>query len=85
MIPLDVKPLFWDTNLENFNPTAYPEYTIFRVLEYGDRQSVSWLKEIFSDEQIQEVIHTEKRLSQKSAHFWALVYGIPADQIAALS
>ena len=85
MIPQDIKPLFWDTNLDNFNPAAYPEYTITRVLEFGDRQAIAWLKENFSDTQIQEVIRTEQRLSPKSAHFWALVYGIPADQVAALT
>ena len=36
MIPKDLSLLFWDTNLADFDPAAYPFYTIERVLEYGD-------------------------------------------------
>jgi hypothetical protein len=84
MIPDGLKPLFWDVNLDTFNPAAYPEYTSSRVLEWGDREAVDWLKETFPEAQIREVIRTEKRLSPRSANFWALVYGIPEDQVAAL-
>jgi Family of unknown function (DUF6922) len=84
MIPQHIKPLFWDTNLDNFIPSAYPEYTIARVLEYGDDKAVAWMKEAFPEEQIREVIRTESRLSPRSATFWALVFGIPEDQVAAL-
>jgi hypothetical protein len=49
------------------------------VLEFGDKQAVKWMKETFSEGQIPEVIRTERRLSRKSANFWALVYHIPAD------
>lgn len=34
MIPQYLHTLFWDTNLNNFNPADFPEYTIARVLEY---------------------------------------------------
>jgi len=33
---------------------------------------------------IKRVISNERRLSRKSANFWALAYGIPSDQVAAL-
>ena len=84
MIPSHLRPLFWDTNLDNFNPTDYPIYTIARILEYGDEQAVAWLKETFPADQIKEVVHTEGRLSPKSANFWALVYGVPRYEVAAL-
>jgi hypothetical protein len=76
--------LFWDTNLDSFNPCAYPAYTIARVLEYGDQEAVVWLKEAFTEFQIVEVLRTEQRLSRKSATFWGLVYHVPPEEIAAL-
>ena len=76
--------LFWDTNLDNFNPEAYPDYTIFRVLEYGDELAVKWLRETFSENEIRRVLCTEHRLSRKSAAFWALVYGVQSQDVAAL-
>jgi hypothetical protein len=84
MIPQHLYPLFWDVNLDNFNPTAYPEYAIARVLELGDENAIKWMKETFSEADIRRVIATERRLSRKSANFWALVYGIAPNDVAAL-
>jgi len=84
MITKDLQSLFWDTNTETFDPIAYPDYTIFRVLEYGDERALGWLPETFGDDEIRRVISTERRLSAKAATFWALVYQIPAPKVAAL-
>jgi hypothetical protein len=84
MIPQHLHPLFWDVNLDNFNPTAFPDYAIARVLELGDENAVKWMKETFSESDIKRVIATERRLSKKSANFWALVYGIAPGDVAAL-
>jgi hypothetical protein len=85
MIPNQLQALFWDTNVAIFNPLVYPDYTILRVLEFGDDEAIAWLREMFSKEEIRRVLRTERRLSPKSANFWALMYQIPADQVAALS
>jgi predicted DNA-binding antitoxin AbrB/MazE fold protein len=84
MIPPELHKLFWDINVETFDPTAYPQYSIGRVLEFGDERAVKWMKETFAESQITEVIRNERRLSRKSANFWALIYHIPAEQVAAL-
>jgi hypothetical protein len=85
MIPSNLRALFWDTNLDTFTPEAYPDYTILRVLELGDEAAVAWLRETFSEAEIRRVLKTERRLSEKSATFWALVYGIPSCDVAALT
>jgi Family of unknown function (DUF6922) len=85
MIPRHLRTLFWDTNLENFKPQEHPDYTIFRVLEHGDEAAVKWLRETFSEAEIGSVLRTERRLSPKSATFWALVFGIPSQDVAALN
>ena len=84
MVPKDLRALFWDVNAATFDPAAYPDYTIFRVLEYGDVDAVEWLRGLFPEDEIRRVLRFERRLSPKSATFWALVYGIPTDEIAAL-
>ena len=85
MIPSHLRTIFWDTNLDTFTPEAYPDYTIFRVLEYGDQAAVIWLRQTFSEAEIRRVLSTEHRLSEKSANFWALVYGVPSQEVAALN
>jgi hypothetical protein len=84
MIPKQLQTIFWDVNLQDFNPASFPRYTIGRILEYGDREAVAWLRENFSLAQIEEVVRTERRLTRKSANFWASIYRIPRDTVAAL-
>jgi hypothetical protein len=85
MIPSNLSTLFWDTNLDTFTPEAYPDYTILRVLELGDDVAVTWLREMFPEAEIRRVLQTERRLSERSANFWALVYKIPSREVAALN
>ena len=84
MIPQHLRHLFWDVKLDGFNPKAFPDYSIARVLELGDENAVKWMKGTFPESEIRRVIATERRLSKKSANFWALVYGIAADDVEAL-
>ena len=85
MVPSNLRSLFWDTNVDAFSPEAYPDYTIFRVLELGDDPAVAWLRQTFPEREILRVLSTERRLTARSANFWALVYGLPPGQVAALN
>ncbi len=85
MIPEYLHALFWDVNLATFDPQGFPEYTIARVLELGDERAVCWMESLFRRERIEAVIRGERRLSRKSANFWALVYGIDRTEVAALA
>lgn len=76
--------MFWDANLDTLEPTAYPHYTIERVLEYGDEADVTWLRGTFPREQIIDVLRTDRHLTPLSANFWALIFGIPAREVVAL-
>lgn len=84
MVPKELQALFWDIDVSAFEPLVYPDYTIFRVLEYGDREAVAWIRETFPASGIDRVIRTERRLSPKSATFWGLIRGIPEAEVAAL-
>lgn len=85
MIPQHLRSLFWDTNSDTFDPIAFPVYTIERVLEYGDEDDVVWLRRTFTREQIVDVLRSDRRLTPLSANFWALVFGVPAHDVAALA
>lgn len=85
MVPQYLRLLFWDTNLQSFDPTTYPVYTIERVLEYGDEDAVAWLRRTFTDEQILGVLRSDRHLTPLSANFWALLFGVPAHEVAALA
>lgn len=84
MTQQDLRLLFWDTNLEGFDPAAYPRYTIERVLEYGDEEAVAWMRRTFTEEQILDVLRTDRKLTRLSANFWALLFNVPVEEVRAL-
>ena len=84
MIPDSLRPLFWDVNAEGFEPLKYPEYTILRVLEFGDAEAASWLMNLFPEARIAAVIRNDRRMSRRSANFWALAYNLRPEEVAAL-
>ena len=83
-IPKQLRLLFWDTDVDTFDPTAYPIYTIERVLEYGDEEAIAWLRGMFTRDHIRSVLRTDRRLTFLSANFWALILGVAAQDVAAL-
>ena len=84
MILSNLRTLFWDVDLNTFDPAAFPDYTIFRILEFGDDEAVNWMRVEFSEDEVKRVLRTEWRLTRKSANFWALIYDVPQDEVAAL-
>ncbi len=84
MIPEHLRPFFWDVNVDTFQPEAHPEYTIARVLDRGDVDAVAWLKTRFTEDAIKDVIRRDRHLTPRSANYWALIYQIPLQDVAAL-
>jgi hypothetical protein len=84
MIPQYLRSYFWDIETQSFDPQDHPEYTIERILELGDSKAVAWLQEQFSEDQIKDVIRNNRVLTPRSANYWALVYGIPAQDVTTL-
>lgn len=84
MIPGHLRTLFWDIDLDAFDPRSWPDYSIFRVLEFGDTDAIQWMRATFSDIEILRVLRSEHRLTPKSANFWALIYGLSPKEVAAL-
>ena len=85
MVPQNVRLLFWDIDLDGFDPCAYPVYTIERVLEYGDEEAVAWMRRTFSGDQILDVLRTDRHLTPLTANFWALLFGVPAREVVSLT
>ncbi len=68
-----VKKYFWDTDATALDISIHKRYIIERILDMGDEQAVSWLRQTFSKYDILDVLNKSKRLSEKSRNFWKLV------------
>lgn len=84
-LPAWMRSRFWDVDFATFDPAAHPDYVVERVLEFGDRAEAQWLREHFSDEVITTVLRSSRRLSARSANFWALVFNVPRHEVMALA
>ncbi|RLC66094.1 MAG: hypothetical protein DRI48_05470 [Chloroflexi bacterium] len=84
-LPEHLRPLFWDTDFDRLRVEGHERYVIERVLEYGDVPQVRWMMRRFPKEQIAETLRRTRRLSPKSAHFWASILDVPIEEIRCLS
>ncbi len=83
--PEHLRALFWDTDFDHLCVEGHERYVIERVLEYGDVPAVRWLMNRFSKEQIAETLRRTRRLSPKSAYFWASILDVPTGEIRCLN
>ena len=75
--PQSVKTLHWDTPWNNLDQKLHAKYIIERILEYGDIEEVKWLFGVYPQVEVTDVLKTSKRLSAKTAYFYAKYLKIP--------
>jgi hypothetical protein len=80
-IPSNIIPLLWDTPIENISIEKNKQYIIERVLEYGSLSDDKWLKEVYSIDEIIEIIKKSRKISLKTANFYSIIFNIPQNQI----
>jgi len=83
IIPSYLRKYFWDVKIESLSkkgnstlPAGRQAFIIERILQYGDRRAVNWLSNNFGLKDIKEVASKSRRLSPKSANYWALILGL---------
>jgi len=75
---------FQDVDPSSIDPVTHATFVIERLLELGDEAAIAWLRSTFTQEQVLDVLRTDRNLTPLSANFWAILYGIPANDVVAL-
>jgi len=70
MIPVNIRPYFWEVNVKKLNPKNRPEYIISRLLECGRPDAIRWAWKKFSKEEWRRALKL-REVSKKSKIFWA--------------
>ncbi len=78
------KKLFWDVDFSTIDPVKNKRFVIERVLEYGDLSHFKKLKEIYSLDDIKDVLKSSKTISFKTANFYALILKVPRKEVLCL-
>ena len=84
LIPNFVKKYFWDVDLLKLDKKEHSKFIIERILEYGDKKAVEWMRGEFKLDQIKNVLQKSRNLSCKSANFWQIILGLNKDKILCL-
>ena len=84
LIPNFVKKYFWDVDFLKLDKKEHSKFIIERILEYGDKKAVEWMREEFKLDQIKNVLQNSRNLSQKSANLWQIILGLNKDKILCL-
>ncbi len=83
-IPESVRRVLWDVRPESLG-LEHSTFIIERVLDLGDEEACRWLFQRFPRHEIRRVAQESRRLTRKSAGFWAIYLGIPTGQVRSLT
>ncbi len=73
-IPEYVKHLFWDVKKAEVDLHQHSRYIIRRVLNFGDHRAVNWLRKVYPDSLIKEVVKNRRGLEKKTFIYWNTYY-----------
>jgi DNA-binding transcriptional ArsR family regulator len=68
--PEPVLRLLWDVDRSKVDIGQHRRFLIARVLDYGDPETVRWLRRTYGDEALLEVVDSGTALSARTAGFW---------------
>lgn len=76
--------LFWDARARDIDLKKHSHYVIERILNYGNSKDLKRLRDIYSDQELIEVVKTNRAIIPKTAIFWATYFNIPLEDIKCL-
>lgn len=83
-LPASFSKYFWDVNFKSIDPAKSSSFVIKRVLDRGDTMSIKWVMDNYSRDKIENTVLTTRDLSQKTAIFWADVFGLNKSKVVCL-
>ncbi len=78
---VDLQPIarfFWDQDIASLNWEQHRNFIVRRLLQYGDLQSLRWLRSQIGDEGLRDWIvkRNGRGLDPRQIRYWALILNI---------
>lgn len=83
-LPKFLEKYFWDVEFEKIDKEVYFRDILIRLLEYGDKKAINWMKNNFTKHQIEDVLFHYRVVSPQSANFWAVIFNIDKRKVLCL-
>jgi hypothetical protein len=71
----EIRPFFWDLDIESLDPKRHRTAIIERLLDMGDQRAVRWLFRTYRPDEVRSVLEASRCISPKSRGYWRLVLG----------
>ena len=83
-LPVSFSKYFWDVDVKALGFSKRPLFVIQRLLDKGDKESVSWVLRNFDKETIKKAFMTLRDFNPKVGYFWKLFLNIPESEVLCL-
>lgn len=80
-LPKNSKTLFQEVKIHELNLTKDRDFIIARVIEDGTLEDVKWLRQNYTNKDIEEVVKESRVISPITANFWKEILNIKGEII----
>ena len=81
-MPEELKKYFWDTEFEKLDIQKNKRYIISRLYCYGDLKALRWVKENYSNEDIEDVARNCRNLKPLVANYLKQQFSLKKEEMA---
>ena len=81
-MPEELKKYFWDTKFEKLKKKKNKRYIICRLYCYGDLKALRWVKENYSNEDIEDVARNCRNLKPLVANYLKQQFSLKKEEMA---
>ena len=81
-MPEELKKYFWDTEFEKLDIQKNKRYIISRLYCYGDLKALRWVKENYSNEDIEDVARNCRNLKPLVANYLRQQFNLKKEEMA---
>jgi hypothetical protein len=83
-LPEYLRSYFWDVNFDLLNFKKSKTFILKRVLDRGNTKALGWMRQNYTNQEIEKLLLTTRDISPKTANFWALFLGIDKRNVVCL-
>ena len=73
--PESFRKYFWDCEFRDLSLKAFPEFTVERLLQFGDEDAVRWVRRRMKPAKILGITRRSRTLDAKTKNYWDLMLG----------
>ena len=81
-MPEELKKYFWDPEFEKLDIQKNKRYIISRLYCYGDLKALRWIRENYSDEDIEDVARNSRNLKPLVANYLRQQFNLKKEEMA---